>query len=164
MVTIQASIFVISLASLASGLIFHCQYEMINWYYLGDLYSCRANVWSTGSSTTLEEVQGVHLTGKTNADVRSLVIADQFVPSIPEGMNQTSPTSLLPNLIAIQWWNSNLQTIFADDLSQYPLLRVLSIYTNKVTTLDSNLFTYTRALISIGFEYNELRHAGIIKS
>lgn len=160
MLTIQAMILVISVASLASALTFNCQFEMINWLYVGDLYSCRAVVWSTGSGTILEVVQGTHLQDQTNAHVRSLVISDQFVPRIPEGMNQTLPTLLLPNLIAIQWWYSNLQTISAHDLSQYPLLKVLSIVSNKVTTLDSDLFRYTRALVSIGFQYNELQHVG----
>lgn len=158
MLTIQALILVISVASLASGLTFNCQFEIINWLYVGDLYSCRAVVWSTGSGTTLEVVQGTHTPGQTNAHVRSLVISDQFVPRIPEGMNETS---LLPNLIAIQWWYSNLQTISAHDLSQYPLLKVLSIYANKVITIDSDLFRYTRGIVSIGFQFNELRHVGV---
>lgn len=105
----------------------------------------------------LNDVTGDHLRGKSNLNVLGLVIRDQNVTKIPGNITRSD---LLPNIIAIIWRNSNLQTIIADDLEQFPKLEVLSINQNLVTTLDGNLFMFTRSLRSVGFYKNNIRHVG----
>lgn len=144
-------------AFLADGLTFHCQFAVDPWAILGDIYECNAIVQSTGNEMILNDVTGDHLRGKSNLDVVGLVVHDQNVTKIPGNITRTD---LLPNIIAIIWRTSNLQTISAEDLEQFPNLKVLSIYQNQVTTLDGNLFTFTRSLKSIGFYKNNIRNVG----
>lgn len=153
----KAFLLLIIFAVSTKGIVFHCNYAVVNWLYVNDLYQCGATVEFSGSATTLEDVTGSHLDGYNNNNVRALVVDSQNVPSIPKGITEPG---LLPNIIAVQWYISNLRSISADDLEQFPLLQILSIYQNSITTLDGNLFMHSRFLKSIGFYNNLIRYVG----
>lgn len=139
------------------GLIFHCHFVISSWLYIGNIYECEARVQNDGMETILNNVTGVHVGARTNFHIRGLTVLDQFTQRIPKNINATE---FFPHIMAVLWQNSYLQTISAEDLEQFPLLEVISIHQNQVTTLDGNLFMHNGLLKSIGFRYNDLRAVG----
>lgn len=103
------------------------------------------------------QVTGVHLSGKSNADVKGFhVISNhgQF-NRILKGIEH-----FFPNLIGFSWQQGNLSAISTDDFSVFPALQEIQFYNNRLVSLDGDLFRNTPKLIFIRFDYNHLEHVG----
>lgn len=129
-----------------------CDFTETAWVVVGTIYTCEAQV--SGSSENLS-ITGNHLTEKSNSDLAGLNIWRQDLPDIPKGIDK-----FFPNVKAVQVHTSGLKTINSKDLQQFPMLEVLSIYSNFVVSLDGNLFDSTRGLQFISFSENALQHVG----
>lgn len=103
----------------------------------------------------LSEVTGEHDGEFTNFDVESLYLRNQNLGHIPSGIEK-----FFPNLRAIEWHNSNLLEISADDLKPFPELLLFSADTNKVESLDGDLFKNTPNIQSIDFRNNSISYVG----
>lgn len=143
---------------MTNGLIFHCEFVISSWLYIGNIYECETRgVQNDGMEMILNNVTGVHVGSRTNFHVRGLTVLNQFTQRIPQNINATE---FFPHIIAVIWQNSYLRTVSAEDLEQFPLLEVISIQYNQVTTLDGNLFMHNGLLRSIGLRFNDLRAIG----
>lgn len=100
-------------------------------------------------------VKGDHLPGKNNLHVEAFDLQNQDLRQIPSEVG-----IFFPYLRILQWFNSNLWSLSATDLQQFPNLILLIVSKNKITTLDSDVFRFTPRLISINFENNLLFHVG----
>lgn len=106
--------------------------------------------------TTLESVQGTHLAGRSNADVKGLSVNnDRFSKQLPKKIE-----AFFPNLIAIRWSEGNLESITADDFRPFPELKLLSFGNNKIASLDEDLFKHTPRLSHIEFFNNRITIVG----
>lgn len=122
---------------------------------VGKLYSCEATVVSSEDLYELLEVTGEHDSEFTDFDVESLYLRNQNLDHIPSGIEK-----FFPNLKAIEWHNSNLVEISADDLKPFPELLLFSANTNKVKSLDGDLFKHTANIQSIDFFNNSISYVG----
>lgn len=93
--------------------------------------------------------------GNNNRHVRALRIPNQIVHRIPGNIDR-----FFPNLVAVEWFRSELIAITASDLQQFPNLEVLSIHANRVESLDGRLLQNNPRLRSIAFNDNSLAHVG----
>lgn len=123
---------------------------------LGEVYSCEAIVSFSGiGSSKLEFVNGTHLEGKDNSKVITLNLRNQNVASIPINI-----ADFFSNIEGIQWYNSNLQEISAVDLQQFPRLKVFSSVSNRLVSLNGDIFQNTPQLQWISFNDNSLENVG----
>lgn len=105
--------------------------------------------------TYLNNVIEVHLSGYTNDNVSYLLIMNQNVPFIPRGI-----TNLFKNLRAIDHASSQLASISAIDLQQFPRLEYLGLFRNDLLSLDGDLFIFNPLLKVLSFTENRIRNIG----
>lgn len=66
----------------------------------------------------------------------------------------------LPNLIIFHLWDCGISSISSDDLAPWPDLMQLSLDTNRITTLDGDLFQHSPKLVKIELNFNLIRGVG----
>jgi hypothetical protein len=132
---------------------FSCSFSFKSYDSVGQLYECSALAAIAGNSSWLTALKGSHTGERTNEDVEGFELKNQDVKIIPGGID-----SFLPNLRAISWPNSNLWSIYAEDLQAFPILMHLNLENNKLISLDGDLFKYTPRLLYVNFNLNLLVH------
>lgn len=122
------------------------------------LYGCQSLQLSiSNNSTTLESVQGNHLSGKSNTDVEFLLVQNDPIDNeeLPRNIH-----TFFPNLLLIRWVSGNLKTVSADDLLPFPNLTGFSVWINKIESIEGNLFEHTPKLKWIDFQSNRITNVG----
>lgn len=109
-----------------------------------------------GSENILVNTTGKHLFGKSNFDVETLGLSNEDQKYIPKPI-----AAIFPNIRGIQWYNSNLWEISANDLQPFPYLMNLNLQSNKLMSLEADLFVFTPRLRYINFNNNFLYHIGV---
>jgi uncharacterized coiled-coil protein SlyX len=125
------------------------------WAIVGNAYKCEAIVNVAGNEKFLLEVRGNHIPGKRDWDVEALAIRNQDLSKFPKGIEH-----FFPHLRILFLHNTNLWSISAEDLRPFSALMYVNIDTNKIVSLDGDLFKYTPRLLYIDFEKNFLYHVG----
>lgn len=141
---------------LAQGLLFQCHFAVISWTPAGQLYTCRANVVNSGSETLLEGVIGVHVEGRSNADVLGVTVTSgEILKRLPGNLGD-----FFPSLTNLQLRNTQFETVSAEDLRQLPNLDNFYSFNNSVVVIDGDLFKFNTKIQSINFPDNQVRHVG----
>lgn len=142
----------ISFIAFSQGIEFQCKFQIY-----GDLYTCyEAQVTDNSNSTSLESVQGNHMSGKTNSDVKGLFVRyAKTVERWPKNID-----TFFPDLEYILWQSGILSAITADDLRQHPELRTLTLYSNYIVSLNADLFQHTPKISYIVFSNNLIMNVG----
>lgn len=146
-----------SFLAAAQGLTFNCKFENKGFHILGNVYTCNnAQVIASNNLTTLETVQGTHLSGRNNAAVKVVdCYQDLTMKQLPLNMDK-----FFPNLSLIRWWHGSLTSISAEDFRLLPHLEYLSIHDNKIISLDGDLFKFLPKLRAINFMGNLFTNVG----
>jgi hypothetical protein len=131
---------------------FDCQFRSHSFNYVGSFYTCFSTITGTGS--TLLEIKGTHEAGKSDSDIEGLIFENQPLNDMPKGIE-----NYFLNLKAIYIINSNLASISPSDLP-FPKLVYFFPQSNKISSVDGNLFVNNPKLIRIGFNNNEIQHVG----
>lgn len=94
---------------------------------------------------------------RLDADVRGFfLIEDELqLSQLPKGVDR-----FFPFLTLYQWMNGNLSSIESADLKPFPDLEIILLPSNKLTSLEGNLFKYTPRIYNIGFQLNLLEKVG----
>lgn len=137
------------------GIIFECSYSDVNWYMIGNRYTCHPKVINTGSENILEAVQGNHLNGKGHFDVKALYPTNQNLKFIPMNL-----VEFFPNIDAFQFVDANLFSISSEHLKPFPKLLTFGSYNNSLISLSDNLFEFTPDIMWIVFQNNSLERVG----
>lgn len=147
------------LTSSVSAVTFECEFKMagVPLVVLGDVYLCMPTVIiDDEGSKVLEKVTGEHLESKTNDDVILLNIFENHNMSfVPKNI-----IDFFSNLKGLNWHDSNLDKISADDLKPFTQLKYLGIRFTHLKTLDSDLFQHTPHLQYITFAGSRIHHVG----
>ena len=122
---------------------------------LGMIYTCFVADVRNSSENRLKFVQGDHLSGKKNVDLSGFEVENIKIPSIPSNLGK-----FVTNLKALAWIQTDLDSIKADDLKQFPHLIFLEVTRNLLTSLDSDLFKHNPNIKMINFENNRLSNIG----
>lgn len=140
---------------MTNAVIFNCVYTSEARVVIGEVYHCRPSVVATENENTLESVTGNHLSGRSDADVQYIFLEKQNLARIPKNLE-----SFFPNLLGIEWYNSNLKVLTANDLKPFPELKVFSAYKNNLVSFDADLFEFSPELRWISFYSNNIQHVG----
>lgn len=146
---------VIFLISSANGLVIECNFRKQFWQHADFIYTCVAEVITSGSLRVIDDVRGMHLEGKVNSDVRGFVLNDQALGQIPENF-----VEFFPDIKGITCVGVELDHLSSYDLEQFPNLVFLRVMNNKLVRLDFDLFKYNPNLVYVDFDTNLLEATG----
>lgn len=155
MIEVVIAILIFTIAT-CSGVIIQCTYISqleFNEYR----YGCNAVVASFSNPSSIDHINGTHISTNTNNEVQFFVI-DPYrheLFTIPKNIEK-----FFPNLVVFRWFNGHLSAISADDFKPFQKLASLSLTRNNLDTLDGNLFEYSEKLQVIDFSDNPLQHVG----
>ena len=130
-------------------------YRTTTWTYVTEHYQCYpiTDVEILEPMQFIEKVNGKHLAGYSNSDVKTFAIVSQTVHFMPMGM-----TKIFPNIQAFQISGCGLKHIDRLDLIEYKNIHSMYFNRNKLTILEAGLFDFTTKLWHIDFSYNRIRH------
>jgi hypothetical protein len=101
------------------GVIIDCDFKTFNSFY-GAYYTCTVkNLHVTINDRDIKDVQGQHVMGKTNDDVKQFFVKHQNCLFIPLGIEK-----FFPNLELLYIMQSNLQFIMNGDLQGLNKLKI----------------------------------------
>lgn len=143
----------------------------LKWKLGNELYGCVLTKLNIKSKLVVKDVQGTHLDGKSNKDVKALkIIGGGIISStgnessdnvlsvcevIPAGIG-----SVFPNIEAIAVWRSNLKSVSSRDLEQFHNLREIWLFTNELEYLEGKLFQYNPNVEVVSFNANQIKSIG----
>lgn len=127
---------------------------MVPFDTLGYLYTCADNI-SYNESGTVTAVDGTHDIGKTNADVQALRLYSTNMSQFP-----TNIETFFPNIRALNFGENLISEVKNSHLSPLQHLQYLSLWKNRITSLDSNLFAGIDSIQYIDFQFNRIMHVG----
>lgn len=146
-----------AVVGLSNGMIINCDYDDVAWAVIGTRYSCQSTIIDAGNRTTVHEIAGEHMGGRSYSDVEVFRIWNfQVVNQIPLGLG-----GFFPNIILVDWFRGNLTTISAFHLEQFPNLIMLNLEHNNLVSLDGDLFRHVGLLEWIAISDNMLQNAGV---
>lgn len=144
-------------AASTNALSFHCNFKMISWVVAGrDVYFCSSSALTIdGNSTHIQSVTGNYSSGYTNADVEGFSVYHDKLSRLPKGIEK-----FFPILAGLDWRSGSLTSISSEDLQPFPQLQMILLGSNKLTSLDGDLFVYTPKMRYISFDDNLLQSIG----
>lgn len=150
------TLFTSSFVTSQKGIDFQCNFFTSSWIVIGTQYACSASATIKNGGENLTEVNGAHQVGRTNSDVRMLLVHDQVhLNSIPRNIE-----TFFANLIGLEFFNGRILTISNEELRVFPNLQLFNMQTNLLTSLDGNIFTQNPRLQWIGLSENRLQRVG----
>jgi Leucine-rich repeat (LRR) protein len=142
--------------AVSEALIFDCTYSSSSFSFANSVYTCQARVLIfSHNDSVLYAVTQNHLWDNSNQNVTALQIVNERLPSFPRNIE-----SFYSNLKVIFFRNNSLTQISSDDLLPFPELIHLTLWDNKIQTLEDDLFSRTPNLQHIDFDNNQLLHVG----
>lgn len=123
-----------------------CDFKNFKSFY-GIEYTCEVfDLRATIVDRTISAIEGKHMEGRTNADVKKLYLKKQSCPR----MLRKIP-SFFPNLEILYVMNSNLQKLTNEDLDGLTKLKVLDVSHNPIKLLEENVFEGHSTIEKISF-------------
>lgn len=146
-------LFAVSFLATSSSLILDCMYAVRNLWQVNSVYTCTANVISVGDARDVNAVSTNHLIGRSDSDVRGLLIENQLLRLVPANIS-----SFFQNLEAISLNNCDLEEIKREDIRGFSKLRQLHLNPNRITEIGNNLFEGNPGMKFITFTNNPIKH------
>ena len=128
------------------GVILECEFKTTKTYY-GSEYTCFAKNFQTSlHDRTVTEIKGNHLQGKTNNDVKQLMLEKQFIPYLPLKVGD-----FFKNLKIFFAKKSNVRHVLQGDLDGLDNLEVFDLTHNPVEQLGANFFKGHSKISTVAF-------------
>lgn len=141
---------------ISSAIVLNCTYDLFPFHLVGAIYRCAGNISFDGdNSDKITKLDGTHQSGKRNADVQGLIIRSQDMEFFPVNIDE-----FFPNIIVLNFPLNSISHVSNAHLIPFPNLEFLALYSNKITSLDSNLFAGLNSLKFINFGQNNIKHVG----
>ncbi len=138
----------------SSAITLACQFQTIEFSAVGNIYSCIENsLFNESGKVTY--VSGTHISGKANQDVRGLRLYKRSMNQFPVNIE-----AFFPKIIALNFGENSITHINNSHLIPFPQLQYLSLWKNRLTSLDGNLFSGLDSIKYINFEFNKIKHVG----
>ena len=128
-----------------------CQFEHGSFRYVENFYTCYVtSLDNSFNNMTIDGFTGVHMTNRTDNDVRGIYIHDTNTKYIPENLG------FLFNLTVLAVRSSNLIEIKAENFQGMLELQYLNLYGNKLTSLASSTFSTVAKLEYLSLVNNQI--------
>jgi hypothetical protein len=148
-------LFLVLAVKLSNSILLDCQYFTNTWYFIGDFYTCHAQLIKFGDDRQVVGVSQNHSANKNDDDVYGLEIIDQEMNFFLEGI-----ANFFKNIHGFRMYNNKLKFIPRDDLKPFPELQYLNLYINQIQTLDGDLLINNPKLQYLGLNENLITSIG----
>lgn len=134
----------------------NCAYMNVVYPSLGLTYTCmvhRSLSITSPNQQTVTRVRGIHLAGRTNADVRMVNFDDvDDLVVVPRGLS-----AFFSNIEGIRIFDSDVRNLNGNELNEYVNLRWFVIFDSDVIRIPGNFFERNPNLIYVSFDDNDVR-------
>lgn len=144
----------------ANAVILYCDFDVDQWYLESwTMYICEGTIVSAENPAFLTEIRGTHPGDLRLGDVGGFrLVRDSGEHSalnrIPGNFDV-----IFPRLQGFNW-GSNLTSVIANDLRQFPNLVFLTLAGNQIQTVDGDLLRFTPLLQHLSLNINLIQHVG----
>lgn len=131
-----------------------CHFERVGWDdVIGPAFSCSAkNLNLTEPKNEITKLSGALPSGETNDKVNTFLVFEQICEFLPVGIAR-----FFKGLEGMAIQKSGLKRITKMDLRPFKGLKSISLYGNKLQSLESNLFIFNPKIKLISLFNNELK-------
>ncbi|KAG5668291.1 hypothetical protein PVAND_016238 [Polypedilum vanderplanki] len=141
---------------ISNSFISDCIFQTGNSKPLGTVYQCFTTNILASSSIYVTSITGKHLDQKNNSDVASLSIEGNWsLPFFPRNYS-----NFFPNIKSIRIYHSAIETLYGDELNEFPQLVHLDIKYSYLKTISSRLFEKTPNMVDIWFGNSIIEKVG----
>ncbi|KAG5683979.1 hypothetical protein PVAND_013234 [Polypedilum vanderplanki] len=109
--------------------------DTIDHVKISNRYTCVADQFLGNDDKNIGAVNGQHLEGLSNVDVRAITFTTIEVSKIPQGLGK-----VFPNLMSLSVDDFGLEVIYSSDLRDFKNLTFFSAMGNSFEILNSDLF------------------------
>lgn len=137
---------------------FNCSYRWNRYDYYGwNVYECSVTKLHLDERNVdkITEVNGTRQIRERTTVIASLSIDSQNMQHFPVNIEK-----FFPDLALLIFPYNSLTNISNHHLAPFPYLECLDLHSNKITSVDSNLFYGLKSLIYIDLSYNNIMHVG----
>jgi hypothetical protein len=158
------SLIFLLLISTASGIFITCRFHNdYDWSVIGYVYTCQViSIDLSDNSTFITKVNGTHLRGKSNFDVKMIIFgfennfcAQSNLTSIPKGF-----LNFFPNFIGFYFHRCPINFLNGYELEEYPKLEWYKHLQSNLTRVPGNFFASTQNMKFVDFWLNKIQHVG----
>lgn len=140
----------------SSAIVLNCTYDLFPFHIVGGIYRCAGQIlFDEENSDKITELYGTHEPRKGNVDVQGLIIRSQDMEFFPVNID-----AFFPNIKLLNFPLNSISYVSNAHLIPFPNLEFLALYGNKITSLDSNLFSGLNSLKFINLGGNKIKHVG----
>ncbi|XP_070505189.1 uncharacterized protein [Chironomus tepperi] len=136
---------------------FNCSYSSTSWTTLGSIYTCEVHNSATITSldaAQIDSVSGTHQLGHNNDIVEAFsILYKGLIHYFPRNLNK-----IFKNLKAIQIYDAGLKEIRQGDLKYFPNLMILYLDHNNLGILEKDLFSFNPNLEVMSLYGNRITH------
>jgi hypothetical protein len=122
---------------------------------LPSTYFCDVYPLTQDYNPIVTEVIGVHQEGKSNDDVKGVVMISKNPNYFPIGFEK-----FFPDLIAFYMYSGNITKLNGDELNSYKNLEWFAIISTQLEFVPGNLFSNNKKVKSILLRLNKIKHVG----
>lgn len=129
---------------------------MDSWYVLPNIYTCTikdADIITERSEQTITQVDGTHTGRRNNNDLKGFYIIDSVVHYFPLEIPK-----IFKNLEAFGIYQSGLKEIRKSYLQEFPEVKNFNFAFNEIEVLEPNLFLYNNNLKVVSLYGNKISH------
>lgn len=132
-----------------------CNYTLHGWKSVTELYSCTSKVVRTGRTSNVVGVSQNHLAGRSNQNVKGLLMYNQPIISIPKDINLH-----FENLEGIRIELCPMLFLTSADLEPFPKMRHLAIVDGELRSINGNVFKHLPQLELLDLTNNRITNVG----
>lgn len=125
-------------------------------YQPGEQYTCSLRIFNPLGRNNFEDVEGDHMTGRTDDDLRAMYINEGKTLNIPSIICEK-----FPNLEAMDFIHDEIEYLEESSFSNCRNLRRIYVYDNAIESIPQGLFRNNPLLEELSLGHNRLTARGI---
>jgi hypothetical protein len=151
-------LFLLAIFTSSSAIVINCKFDNKSFSQLDSFYACAVTSLEIKFKRIITKVNGNHLHGKTNKDVKTLFFEEfSEITFIPRGIE-----NFFPNIFALGFDLCNITQLNAEDLKPLKNLEWFSIERNfYLERIPSKFFANNPKLKALWFSHNNIKHVGV---
>lgn len=125
-------------------------------YQPGEQYTCSLKIFNPLGRNNFEDVEGDHMVGRTDADVRVMYINEGKTLNVPSIICEK-----FPNLESMDFIHDEIEYLEESSFRNCPNLRRVYVYDNAIESIPAGLFRNNPLLEELSLGHNRLTARGI---
>lgn len=136
-------------------MVLKCSFGHFSWTVVGSRYTCFVASLLNPEFAEVTDVVGNHTSGLGHNEIEAFHLKGKDLTVFPKSLEVFFPRIILIDLI-----NNQLTSISSKDFAPWQNLKFFSAQSNKIKTLDDNLFENNRNIAYLDFSYNLITNIG----